>query len=97
MTARSTLNTRSARDGDTTRSIGWVGFFGAFVFGLVAFAVVREARLTTDIVIPAAVVMLAGLAYDRFLARRAAGRIVGVILTVIAFAGGAVTGLLLPT
>jgi hypothetical protein len=30
-------------------------------------------------------------------ARRAAGRIVGVILTVIAFAGGAMTGLLMPT
>jgi hypothetical protein len=93
----STTNVQRARDGDTTRSIGWIGFFGAFVFGLVAFAVVRGARLTTDIVIPAAVILLAGLAYDRFVAQRAAGRIVGVILTVIAFAGGAVTALLLPT
>ena len=86
-----------ARGGDTTRSIGWIAFFGAFVFGLVALTAVREARLTTDIVIPAAVVMLAGLAYDRYLARHPAGRLLGAILTVIAFAGGAVTGLLLPT
>jgi hypothetical protein len=86
-----------ARDADTTRSIGWIAFFGAFVFGLVALTVAREARMTTDVVIPAAVVMLAGLAYDRFFARHAAGRLVGAILTVIAFVGGAVTGLLLPT
>jgi uncharacterized membrane protein YsdA (DUF1294 family) len=91
------FDARSARDGETTRSIGWIAFFGAFVFALVAFAVVREARLTTAIVLPVAVIMLAGLAYDRFCAGHAAGRIVGVILTVIAFAGGAVTGLLLPT
>jgi hypothetical protein len=91
------LKVQRAREGDTSRSIGWIAFFGAFVFGLVALAVVREARLTTDIVIPAAVVMLAGLAYERFFARHPAGRLVGAILTVIAFAGGAVTGLLLPT
>jgi hypothetical protein len=91
------LCVQRAREGETMRSTGWLGFFGAFVFGLVAFAVVREARLTTDIVVPAAVIMLAGLAYDRFFARRAVGRIVGVILMALAFAGGAVTGLLLPT
>jgi hypothetical protein len=91
------LCVQRACEGDTRRSSGWLGFFGAFVFGLVAFAVVREARLTTDIVVPAAVIMLAGLAYDRFFARRAVGRIVGVILMLLAFAGGAVTGLLLPT
>jgi len=87
----------SAQDAETTQSIGWIGFFGAFVFGLVAFAVVREARLTTDAVLPVAGIMVLGLAYERFLARHPAGRVAGVILTVVAFAAGAVTGALMPT
>jgi hypothetical protein len=91
------FSVQTAGHGDTTRSIAWLTFFGAFVFGLVAFAVVREARLTTDIVVPVAVTMLAGVAHDRFFSRLEAGRLVGVILIVIAFVGGAVTGLLMPT
>ncbi len=90
-------NVRNGRNGDTTRSIAWLTFFAAFVFGLVAFTVVREARLTTDAGLPVAGIMVVGLAYDRFLAGRAAGRIVGVILTVVAFAAGAMTGVLMPT
>lgn len=80
-----------------TRSMSWLTCFGAFVFGLVALVVIREARLTTDVVVPAAVAMLAGLAHDRFFAQLDAQRIIAVSLTLLAFAGGAITGLLMPT
>ena len=93
----STLGTvQDASGGATTRPIAWLTCFGAFVFGLVAFVAIREARFTTDVVVPAAVAMLAGVAHDRFLARRNSGRLIGVALTIVAFVGGAVTGLLLP-
>ena len=47
-------NARDACHGDATRSIAWLTFSAAFAFGLVALAVVREARSTTDAGLPVA-------------------------------------------
>jgi hypothetical protein len=75
----------------------WLFPFTAFVIGLAVVAMMREARLTSDAAALCAVFTIAGFVHDRFFARGAAGRTIGVILVVVAFAAGAVTGLLMPT